>query len=101
VFKQKYIFLDSILDWIRKSIKNHTNCSITWKDTLKSFGVVGYGLPWCIGDGTKFCIREDPWKGSEGHHLLSPELIQFLEEQGLFHLNQVVDPAQNSIWIQA
>jgi hypothetical protein len=92
VIKQKYIYSSTLLDWIRSPLKKSANCSLTWKATLKSFFVVGDGLAWRIGDGTKVCIGVDPWLGNNVLHILLPKLIKSLHDQGFFHLNQVTDP---------
>jgi hypothetical protein len=88
---QKYIYVECTLDWIRNPENKSFMCSIIWKATLSVFAVVGDGLTWCIGNGYKVHLGAYPWKGSEGHHLLLPDLIQVLHEKGYCHLNHVVD----------
>ena len=89
VVNQKYIFTDSLLDWIRNPTKKYANCSIIWKATLQAFDVVRDGLAWLIGDGTKVRLGVYPWPSSQGQHRLSPDLVQALQNQVFFHLNQV------------
>jgi hypothetical protein len=43
---------------------------------------------------------QDPWVGANGQHLLPQNLIDNLHERGFFHLNQIVDDQQTSIWNQ-
>lgn len=45
-------------------------------------------------------IGADPWPGSQLQHLLPPQLIQHLNENGFFHLNQIADPVSTNLWHQ-
>jgi hypothetical protein len=53
---QKYINPDSVEEWIKRPIKEAHNCMIIWKAFLHSFSVVGNGLSWRVGRGTKVGI---------------------------------------------
>jgi hypothetical protein len=91
VVTQKYICLNFVEEWIRRPIKDALNCTIIWKSLVKSFSVVGKGLAWRVGKGTKVRIGQDPWSGSDIDHLLPQPLIDILHDRGLFHLAQIVD----------
>ena len=41
-----------------------------------------------------------PWPNNHLNHLLAPQLVQFLQQNGLFHLNQIADPASTNLWQQ-
>jgi hypothetical protein len=41
---QKYIFLDTMEDWIHSPIKITCNCSIVWKAMISSFSMVWEGM---------------------------------------------------------
>jgi hypothetical protein len=100
VVTHKYIKPGSVGDWIRRENKNIPNCSIIWKVVIKSFHVIGDGLAWKIGRGDKLRIGSDPWPGSGLAHSLSQELQDHLHTQGLYKLNQIVDPGSTNIWHQ-
>jgi hypothetical protein len=100
VVTHKYINPGSIGEWIRRANKNIPNCSIIWKAVIKSFHVIGDGLAWKIGRGDKLRIGSDPWLGSGNAHSLSQELQYHLHTQGLYKLNQIVDPGSTNIWHQ-
>jgi len=84
-------------EWIRIPSKERSNCSIIWKATIKSFHMVGEGLAWRVGNGTKVRIGSDPWPGGGINHILPISLIGQLHTQGFYHLNQIVDPVWTSI----
>jgi len=70
VIIQKYIYRGSILEWIINEKKKKFMCSIMWKEVIHSFEVVGEGLAWCIGNGSKVHIGSHPWLGSGDSHNL-------------------------------
>jgi hypothetical protein len=100
VIIQKYIHPDSLEEWIRNPLKKRTMCSIIWKAVVNSFDVVGDGLAWCIGNGTKVRLGTNLWPGSGDNHLLPLDLIHHLNSEGLFYLNQIVDADRTTIWNQ-
>jgi hypothetical protein len=100
VVTQKYILPGTIEDWIRRSNKTTSNCSIIWKAIIKSFHVIGDGLAWKIRKGEKLRLGSDPWPGSGTAHTLSQELQDHLHAQGLYKLSQIVDPSTTDIWHQ-
>ena len=48
---EKYITPDSIVDWIRNSLKGHKGGSVIWKAVNKSFVVIEDNLNWKVGNG--------------------------------------------------
>jgi hypothetical protein len=56
VIIQKYIYPEFVLEWIRNPLKKKSMCSIIWKEVINSYEVVGEGLSWHIGNGSKVCI---------------------------------------------
>jgi hypothetical protein len=76
----KYIFPDSIEEWIRRPIKELLNCSVIWKSLTKYFSVVGEGLAWQVGNGTRVIIHLYPLMDSGRSHLLPQELINNLNQ---------------------
>jgi hypothetical protein len=74
---------------------------VIWKAVLKAFHVIGDGLAWRIGNGTKVRIGACPWPGCGNNHLLPVEIIQSLHNQGFFSLHQIAEPKETTIWHQA
>eukprot|EP00253_Pinus_taeda_P001568 PITA_01568 len=99
--KRKYIDPTPLEAWIRNPVKSHKKVSAIWKATLESFKVIEKGLAWKVGKGEKVKIGKDPWIGCNENYVLSPGLVQQLEEKGLLFLNQVASPGTSSIWGQA
>jgi hypothetical protein len=67
---QKYIFLESIDDWIRRPRKSMHNVSIIWKDLILAFPLANDGLVWKVRNGTQVHLGVDPWVGSGMDHKL-------------------------------
>jgi hypothetical protein len=65
-----------------------------------SFLVISQGLAWKVGKGNSLRIGRDPWPGNNGQHILPQVLIDRLHEMGFFHLNQIADEQQTTIWRQ-
>jgi len=65
---------------------------------LSYFPLIGNGLAWKIGNGHLVHIGVDPCPGSDVSHVLPQNIITSLQEQGIFILNQVVDPLFTTIW---
>lgn len=100
VVVQKYIQPDTIEEWIRREENDTINCSIIWKEVLKSFPVFEEGLAWKVGNGTKIQIGNDPWPGSGVSHLLPNELIRQLHANRLYYINHIADQVRTTIWSQ-
>jgi hypothetical protein len=69
VVTQKYIIPDLVEEWIRRPTKETSNFSIIWKELIKYFQVVGEGLAWHVGKGTRVILGTDPWLGSGRNHI--------------------------------
>lgn len=80
--------------------KTSKNSFIVWKATIASVKVIEQGLAWHVGDGTQVRFR-DPWVGCTKRFALTRELIELLNNRGLFTLNQIVDQESSSLWRQA
>lgn len=89
-----------MVEWIRTPQKEANNCSIIWKTIINSFHVIGDGLAWKIGDGSRAHVGMDPWPDSQNSHILPPDLVQQLHEHGFIYLNQIVDGLHSNIWSQ-
>jgi hypothetical protein len=53
-----------------------------WKAIISAFQLVGNWLIWKVGKGDIVQIGLDPWVGSKGRHILSPQLILELRGRG-------------------
>lgn len=97
---QKYISPSTLIDWIRSPQKSSKGASIFWEAIIKTFHLIEENLAWHVGNGTSVRVGLDPWPGSDIQHLLPPNIRAHLEAQGYLHLDQIVDPAQTTIWRQ-
>jgi hypothetical protein len=97
---QKYISPDSVEEWIRRPTKEAQNYTIIWKYLLKYFSVVGQGLAWRVGRGTKVRIGQDPWPGSDMAHLLPHPLIDILHEGVFFTWLRSQNRNRTTMWGQ-
>ena len=59
VIAQKYLFPDSIKDWIRNPRKTHRGGSVIWKAVVNSFHILESNLAWNVGNGRNLRIGED------------------------------------------
>jgi hypothetical protein len=59
VVTRKYISPDSVEEWIRRPSKETSNCLIIWKALINYFQVVGEGLAWHVGKGTRVELGTD------------------------------------------
>jgi len=97
---QKYIAPLTLIDWVRQVDKTKPGCSVIWKALVLSFGLIGSGLVWRVGDGRKLRVGLDPWVGSGRDHILPLAIRTILEDQGFFFLSSIADPGTSTIWHQ-
>jgi len=64
---------------------------------MASFNVIEHGLAWKVGSSEKVRIVVGPWVGCGPNYLLPPILVEFLNANGKYTLNQVVDLGSTSI----
>ena len=50
---------------------------------IQSFGLIGSGLVWRVGNGSLVRVGLDPWVGSGGAHILSVDLRLILSCWGV------------------
>jgi hypothetical protein len=100
IITHKYTHPNSIEYWVRSFDKKINNGYIIWKEVVQCFLVVGEGLAWLIGNGSKVRLGEDLWPGSRQNHILPFDIIQALQIQGYFTLDQVTDTWEFSFWRQ-
>jgi len=96
VVTQKYIGLNFVVDWIRRSVRSFQNGSIMWKALVKYFSIISQGLAWKVGKGIFLRIGMDLWLGRNVLHILPHNLIDRLHERGIFHLNHITDEHQTT-----
>lgn len=89
-----------VLEWLRMPQKSSKKSSVVWKETIASVKVIEKGLAWNVGDGTQVILVRDPWVGFLKRFSLTEDLIEFLNNKGLFSLNQIADHESSSIWKQ-
>lgn len=97
---KKHIFTLSIEEWIQSPNKLKQNISIIWKAVITSFPLIESGLAWKVGDRSHLRVGIDPWFGSINDHCLPMELTAFMQERGLYALNQVAAPNHTSLSTQ-
>jgi len=91
VVLHKYIWLLTIIDWIRNTTWNRKGISVNWRAILNSISTIKDGLLWKIGNGNSVRIGIDPSTGSGNSHLLLVELIQHLNNRGIKFPGQIGD----------
>jgi len=67
---------------------------------MASFNVIEHGLAWKVGSSERVRIVVRPWVGCSTNYLLPLVLVEFLNANGKYTLNQVVDLGSTSIWAQ-
>ena len=72
---EKYIAPDTVVDWIRNSLKGHKGGSIIWKAVNKSFDVIEDNLIWKVGNGRSVQVGIDLWIGCNERYRLSEPLV--------------------------
>jgi hypothetical protein len=88
VLNSKYFPNLSISEWFREPMKSSKG-SIVWKALVEAFPLVGKWMVWCIGNGEKVRLGEDPWLGAGNNYKLSPPLLQFLKDKNLRFLSDI------------
>jgi len=88
VIKSKYFPSISIESWLRSYSISRIRGSPTWKYLTKNFHLLGHGLSWCLGTGTLIHIEKDKILGLGLSSFLSDELIQALNQRGIYFLFQ-------------
>ena len=101
VIKQKYLFGESITDWIRNPRKSHLGGSVIWKAIVKSFHLIETNLAWDVGNGESLLIGRDPWMGSNLQHRLPNDVIDALGQRGITSLNHLAVPRLDEQWRQS
>lgn len=56
------------------------------------------GLAWKVGNGRHFYIGLDPWPGNGLRHILSAEVLAFLDHQNICFLAQLTDRNTTNLW---
>ena len=100
VVTHKYIATDSLEDWIQNPNMRRWIASVIWKATINSFHLVEESLAWRVWRSSKVGIGEDSCLGCQRNHILRQPVIQHIHLQGLYHLDQIVDPASTTFWNQ-
>ena len=72
-----------------------------WKAIVNSFDLIENNLAWDVGNGESVLIGRDPWMGSIQQHLLPPDVIVPLGQQGVVTLNHLAVPRVNEPWTQS
>lgn len=88
LMKAKYLDGCSMDDWLHLEHNSSKNNSIVWKALVEAF-LVGNWTIWCIGNGMKIKIGEDPWVSVDENFRLSEDLIRTLHAEGIFSLYDV------------
>lgn len=101
VLTYKYIWLSSILDWLRLPTYNRKGISVIWRTVLNTLPTIRRVLTWRIGNGGFVCIRIDPWIGCGNSYHLPPDLISFFKQNGVENIAQLGDPPNTTIYQQA
>jgi hypothetical protein len=84
---QKCIAPQTAEAWLQSSRKSFTKASIICKAKALAFPLVGRWLVWKVGVGTRTRIREDPWAGCDENFKLPRNMVEALQERGLFYLH--------------
>ena len=59
--------------------------SIIWKALVQAYDLIGTGLVWRVGSGSRVRLGMDPWVGSSRSHLL-PEVRSSSSSSGIWIL---------------
>jgi hypothetical protein len=94
----KYIALDTILDWIRKRQKCAHNVSNQWRAISLAFPIIGNFLAWKVGSREKVRIRVDAIPGCGANIFLPDNLVTHLHDIGRCTLNRISGDTRTTIW---
>ena len=72
-------------------IINLTGISVIWKAVINSISYIRDGLAWRIRSVTSVWVGLDPWTGSGNAYHLPQDLITFLSNAGITHLDHIAD----------
>ena len=64
---------------------------------MVSIQIIEKGLAWKVGDGSQVRVGCDPWVGCSPNYSLSQELVNHINSEGFYFLNQVADPRTTSL----
>lgn len=100
VMATKYIPGLSFVEWFRRPQKLVANSSIGWKALVGAFPLIGDWTVWQIGNGKSVRIGANPWLGAGAGYKLFEELIEYLNDHGIFSIwdakQEVVDNFRRS-----
>lgn len=72
-----------------------------YAQNIHSLPLIRDNLVWRINDGMTGRIGLDPWSGCGGRHILSRELISYLQDHGIQHFAHIADQKRTDILSQA
>jgi hypothetical protein len=67
---QKYIALETIIDYIHRPNKKHQNATMIWKETILYFSLIRDCLAYKVRNGFNVCLGVDPSVGSGMEQIL-------------------------------
>ena len=79
------------MDWIRLPTWNKQGIFVIWRVVLQTLPTIGNGLTWRIKAGTSVRIGSDPSTSCGNMYRLPLDLIEFLNDRGIFSMAQIVD----------
>ena len=85
------------IEWVMLENKSKGGYSIIWKAMVQAYDLIGTGLVWRVGSGSRVQLGLDPWVGSGRSHLLPEVVCLFLFYRGILFLSQVTDPTTTNI----
>lgn len=80
----KYIFPNSIEDWIRIPHKSRTNVSIIWKVVIGYFHISEVDIAWGVANGARSKVRCGSWINFCEAYLLPRALVVVLNNGGIY-----------------
>jgi hypothetical protein len=84
-------------------VRNNTqNSFVCWKALVEAFPLVGDHLLWCVGNGMKVRLGEDPWVGSGNGFKFPKNMLNNIHSNGIIYLKDAsiadLDRAVRSEW---